>query len=293
MSRGGVRCNAMRRRLLVVVTALLIALALFVYVGAPYARATSLIVRAADLGGRAEAFANREARTGRHRASPADHDSLRRCAGAVLRARGDVTPDRAARARHSLDGHRGAATDGARRRPRGAGVKVMAMALPDLQAYRITPRATDVIEDAVTWMAQRPDLAPDGRVGIVGISFAGGLSICRREPSVDPRQGRVRPVVRRAWRSAARHALPGHRRGAAGAGTRDASAARLRRRGDPVWACRSRRRAARSGRRAARRDRDISAGVAVDAREHGPGERHVRQGARDGDDAAGAVAHVS
>src|SRR5678809_700840 len=30
----------------------------------------------------------------------------------------------------------------------GAGVKVMAMALPDLQAYRITPRATDVIEDA-------------------------------------------------------------------------------------------------------------------------------------------------
>ncbi len=50
----------------------------------------------------------------------------------------------------------------------GAGVKVMAMALPDLQAYRITPRATDVIEDAVTWMSARPDLAPDGRVGIVG-----------------------------------------------------------------------------------------------------------------------------
>jgi dienelactone hydrolase len=59
----------------------------------------------------------------------------------------------------------------------GAGMKVMAMALPDLQTYRITPRATDVIEDAVTWMSRRPDLAPDGRVGIVGISFAGGLSI--------------------------------------------------------------------------------------------------------------------
>jgi len=59
----------------------------------------------------------------------------------------------------------------------GAGVKVMAMALPDLQAYRITLRATDVIEDAVTWMSMRPELAPDGRVGIVGISFAGGLSI--------------------------------------------------------------------------------------------------------------------
>jgi fermentation-respiration switch protein FrsA (DUF1100 family) len=59
----------------------------------------------------------------------------------------------------------------------GSGVRVMAMALPDLQHYRITPRATDVIEDAVSWMAGRKDLAPDGRIGIVGISFAGGLAI--------------------------------------------------------------------------------------------------------------------
>jgi dienelactone hydrolase len=59
----------------------------------------------------------------------------------------------------------------------GTGVIVMTMALPDLQAYMITPRATDVIEDAVSWMAQRSNLAPDGKVGIVGISFAGGLSI--------------------------------------------------------------------------------------------------------------------
>ena len=53
----------------------------------------------------------------------------------------------------------------------GTGVIVMTMALPDLQAYMITPRATDVIEDAVSWMAQRPNLAPDGRVGIVGMGF--------------------------------------------------------------------------------------------------------------------------
>jgi len=59
----------------------------------------------------------------------------------------------------------------------GSGLRVMTLALPDPQEYRITPRPTDVIEDAVEWMAARPDLAPDGRVGIVGISFAGGLSI--------------------------------------------------------------------------------------------------------------------
>ena len=52
----------------------------------------------------------------------------------------------------------------------------MTMALPDLRRYSITPQSTDVIEDAVTWMAEQPDLAADGKVGIVGISFAGGLS---------------------------------------------------------------------------------------------------------------------
>jgi dienelactone hydrolase len=53
----------------------------------------------------------------------------------------------------------------------------MTIALPDLQAYRITPRATDTIEDAVSWLAAQRDVSPDGKVGIVGISFAGGLSI--------------------------------------------------------------------------------------------------------------------
>ncbi len=56
------------------------------------------------------------------------------------------------------------------------GHPVMTLALPDLQQYRITPAATDVLEDAVAWMAARPELAPDGRVGMAGVSFAGGLS---------------------------------------------------------------------------------------------------------------------
>jgi hypothetical protein len=59
----------------------------------------------------------------------------------------------------------------------GSGVAVMTMALPDLMAYQITARSADVIEDVVAWMAAQPELAPDGRVGMIGISFAGGLSI--------------------------------------------------------------------------------------------------------------------
>jgi len=57
------------------------------------------------------------------------------------------------------------------------GYAVMTPELPDLQRYDITPRTTDMIEDAALWLSARPRLARDGRVGLVGISFAGGLSI--------------------------------------------------------------------------------------------------------------------
>lgn len=57
------------------------------------------------------------------------------------------------------------------------GYGVLTVASPDLQRYRITPLVTDVIEDAVYWAARQRELAPDGRVGVLGVSFSGGLSI--------------------------------------------------------------------------------------------------------------------
>src|SRR5688572_24441326 len=54
---------------------------------------------------------------------------------------------------------------------------VVTAELPDLKRYTITPRTTDMIEDAAVWLAERSGHAPDGRVGLMGISFAGGLSI--------------------------------------------------------------------------------------------------------------------
>ena len=79
-------------------------------------------------------------------------------------------------------------------------------------------------------MAQQPDLAPDGRVGIVGISFAGGLSIAAAgRPAI---RDKVAFVVSfgghgdlpRVMRYLATGEAPQV------AGPRDASAARLRRR---------------------------------------------------------------
>jgi dienelactone hydrolase len=164
------------RRLLAALVALLVLGVLF-YAAAPYVRATSFIVRAAKLGGRTEAFAR-------------DHSyAVTRAPRHMVPTRyGEVaaqlyTPDTHIRRTillipgiHSMGIEEPRLTALAQDLA-ATGLQVMAMALPDLQRYRITPHATDVIEDAVTWMTGRPDLAPDGRVGIVGVSFAGGLSI--------------------------------------------------------------------------------------------------------------------
>ncbi|HVB39027.1 MAG TPA: hypothetical protein VND92_10835 [Vicinamibacterales bacterium] len=57
------------------------------------------------------------------------------------------------------------------------GIPVLTPELPDMTHFRITAQATDMIEDAGRWLAAQPDLAPDGRIGMMGISFSGGLSV--------------------------------------------------------------------------------------------------------------------
>lgn len=59
----------------------------------------------------------------------------------------------------------------------GAGALVVSVPLPGLRAFRVSGHSTDMIEDATRWMSEQPALAPDGRVGLVGISFAGGLAL--------------------------------------------------------------------------------------------------------------------
>jgi dienelactone hydrolase len=57
------------------------------------------------------------------------------------------------------------------------GFAVLTVEFPDLLRYRITPRTTDMIEDAASWLAGPSGLARDGRVAMIGISFAGGLCV--------------------------------------------------------------------------------------------------------------------
>ncbi|HXE79239.1 MAG TPA: hypothetical protein VNK41_00675, partial [Vicinamibacterales bacterium] len=58
-----------------------------------------------------------------------------------------------------------------------SGIAVAAIELPDLMRFELTPRTVDMIEDAARWLSERRDLATDGRIGLIGVSFAGGLSI--------------------------------------------------------------------------------------------------------------------
>jgi dienelactone hydrolase len=148
-----------------------------VYAAAPYARALSLIVRAADLGGQVEAFANERARVVTIQAPHMVPTRQGDVPARFYEPAGEVT-----RTLLLLPGIHSMGIEEPRLRAlandlAGSGVRVMTLALPDLQQYRVSPRSSDVIEDAIAWMAGQRSLAPDGKVGVVGISFAGGLSL--------------------------------------------------------------------------------------------------------------------
>jgi dienelactone hydrolase len=159
---------------LIVVATVIAAIA---YAATPYVRAASLFARVGNVGGRLEALADASARSvtvmPRHKIPVRQGEveaQFYRPQGGVRRSvllipgvhsMGIAEPRLTALAQDLA----------------GSGIAVMTMALPDLMEYRITARSADVIEDAVAWMAGQPELAPDGRIGLIGISFAGGLSI--------------------------------------------------------------------------------------------------------------------
>src|SRR5688572_3865944 len=159
---------------LLVLVALVVVLG---WIGAPYARATGLLVRVANAGGRLGEFADARA----YVVTKEPPGSVPTRAGAVATqvyrpAGGTGRTILLIPGIHSMGIEeprlKGLAEDLA-----ATGHPVVTSALPDLQAYTITPRSADVIEDLVAELTTRPDLAPDGRIGMAGISFAGGLSL--------------------------------------------------------------------------------------------------------------------
>src|SRR5688572_11071230 len=57
------------------------------------------------------------------------------------------------------------------------GHPVVTAELPDLARYQITPRSTDMIEDAARWLGHQAPPGEEMKPGVMGISFAGGLAV--------------------------------------------------------------------------------------------------------------------
>lgn len=168
-----------------ILAAVIVIVAVLVYFAVPYVRAASLFVRVAHLGGHVEEFAASHAR--RVTVLPPHMVPVRAGSVAAQFYRPEGGFSRSALlipGIHSMGINEPRLTALAKDLA-GSGVMVMTLALPDLQHYLLTTHSTDVIEDAVSWMASRSDLAPDGRIGLIGISFAGGLSlVAAARPSI-------------------------------------------------------------------------------------------------------------
>ena len=141
-----------------------------------YARAAAFIVQAAGMQGSARGAAEwlSEEVTEQELTIPTRHGTLR---GRVFRS-ADVSGPPAL----VVPGVHAGGIDEPRlvafaRDVASTGRNVVAAELPDLKAYAITPRTTDMLEDAAAWLSSTSGLAPDGRIAMMGISFAGGLSI--------------------------------------------------------------------------------------------------------------------
>ena len=162
------------RRLFRLVVALVLLLAALTFFGLPYVDALAFIARAADMGGslkqvadfRAEAFVADPIRQVPTRHGPVDV-RMYHPAGVESRRAVTLVPG------VHMDGIRESRLVGMAEDLAASGFTVLTVSTPDLQRFQITPRTTDIIEDAATWLAKERN----DKVGMLGISFSGGLSI--------------------------------------------------------------------------------------------------------------------
>jgi dienelactone hydrolase len=176
-----------RRKALAILVAPVVALLAFGVVGYDHARAAAFIVQAAGMDGLAHTVSTWATHTVRV------HDTTVPWRGGTLRARVVAGADTSAPPALLVPGVHAGGIDEPRlmefaRDVAGMGRVVLAVELPDLKRYSITPHTTDMIEDAAVWLSTSSGYATDGRVGLMGISFAGGLSVvAASRPSIRDR----------------------------------------------------------------------------------------------------------
>jgi dienelactone hydrolase len=149
-----------------------VALAAVGILGRPYVHGLSFVIRVAEMQGTPRRIADLDTMGGRER-----EISIPTARG-PLRAR-VYEPHRAALLTSGLHP---SGIDEPRlvrlaRQLSAGGVTVVTPDVPELSRFEITPAITDTIERATGWLALESNLALNRPVGMMGISFSGGLSI--------------------------------------------------------------------------------------------------------------------
>jgi len=178
----------MRIRRIVALVAVVVVLTGAGIITTPYAHGLSFVIRAADMHGTVRRFADFDT-TGE-----GEREIVIPTADGPLRSR-VYAP--AARHHHTallVSGLHPSGIDEPRlvrlaRQLAASGVTVVTPDIAQLSRFEITPAITDTIEHAAAWLAADAAFSPDHLVGMMGISFSGGLSIVAAgRPSL---QGRV------------------------------------------------------------------------------------------------------
>ena len=153
----------------------LLALGGLVFITRPYAHGLSFVVRVAEMHGAARTIADLDTVRVQERdiAIPTTLGTMR------ARAYEPPSPHRAALLTSGLHA---SGIDEPRlvrlaRQLSAGGVTIVTPDIPELSRFEMTPAITDAIERAAGWLAMESGLAQQGPVGLMGISFGGGLSI--------------------------------------------------------------------------------------------------------------------
>jgi hypothetical protein len=173
----------MRGRRLAALLMIVVAASGFALIARPYAGGLSFVVRAANMHGTIRTFADAGARRTTERRIDIDVPM-----GAHGRLPGRLyVPDRQPRRMVLLvSGLHPAGIDEPRlvwvaRQLAASGLAVLTPDIPELSRLEIAPAITDEIEAAALWLSALSTTpgatAGDGRVGLMGVGFSGGLSV--------------------------------------------------------------------------------------------------------------------
>ncbi len=167
--------HVVRVRRLVAVVFVLAAMAGALFVTRPYLHGLWFVIRAAEMQGAVRRAADLDTRpiTERDISIPTRRGAMR--------ARIYAPAGKHSRAALLTSGLHPAGVDEPRlvalaRHLSASGFAIVTPDIPELSQFEITPAITDAIEDAGTWLSTASGLSADGKAGLMGIGFSGGLS---------------------------------------------------------------------------------------------------------------------